>query len=673
MKGFRRVTLALAVAAALISVPALVAVARQRERRRRSVESERARLLAGSLPYMVWGATARGTMDYCNQRFAQYTGLAADALAEGGWEHLLDPLDRAGTMAAWHAAVGAGTSFRAQTRLLRADGSARWHLMLADPARDERGSIVRWFGSCTDIQDQKDAERVLTVLAEVTHVLSASLDPLEIARSLAEMVAPREVAYCEVQLHEGDGRLVTAACAGDPSVLDAEKLARIGRVQRAGATLLTREVSALPIGLGDDVLGWLICCTVRDQLRALVPELASRLGAAMTNAYAYAREHRVATSFQRAALSEDVPDVPGLRFSVLYHAAQSEASVGGDWYDAFRLPDGRVVLSVGDVSGSGLEAAVTMASVRQSIRTAVLINPDPAAVLDAVDRIVRAMGHGRFVTAFVGVFDPVSRELLFANAGHPPPLLRDPRGHVVELTQGDLPLGLRQSADARPTAATIEPGSLLVAFTDGLTEFERDPETAQARLLEAVRCTEEGDTGTSLRIFRAVSEGRPTHDDVAILSVWFGSALTEVGGERRASRWSFDAADAGRAALVREEYVARLRDAGLNKEQLHAAEVIFGELIGNVYRHACGVVEVMLDVSSTVAVLHVLDGGQGFAFRPRLPADLMAERGHGLYLVKMYADEFSMEHRRSGGSHARAVLRGSTRVREPAAMTRSAL
>ena len=87
MKGFRRVTLALAVAAALISVPALVAVARQRERRRRSVESERARLLAGSLPYMVWGATARGTMDYCNQRFAQYTGLAADALKPAGLKH----------------------------------------------------------------------------------------------------------------------------------------------------------------------------------------------------------------------------------------------------------------------------------------------------------------------------------------------------------------------------------------------------------------------------------------------------------------------------------------------------------------------------------------------------------------------------------------------------------
>jgi Stage II sporulation protein E (SpoIIE)/Plasmid pRiA4b ORF-3-like protein len=100
------------------------------------------------------------------------------------------------------------------------------------------------------------------------------------------------------------------------------------------------------------------------------------------------------------------------------------------------LPDGRVVLSIGDVAGSGLEAAVTMASVRQSIRTAALINPDPVRVLDAVDRIVRAMTHDRFVTAWVAVFDPVCCELVFANAGHPPPLVRYAGGSIAELAYG---------------------------------------------------------------------------------------------------------------------------------------------------------------------------------------------------------------------------------------------
>jgi PAS domain S-box-containing protein len=665
----------LSVAVALLALAAVFAVSAvlRRRRRVRSDAYEQARMFADTLPNMVWTATARGSMDYCNRRFADYAGRSSAALAQGGWEQLLDPLERAATMAAWHAAVGAGTSFRAEARLRRADGTDRWHLMLADPVRDRHGAISRWLGSGTDIQDQKDAEHVLTVLAEVTQVLSASLDPLEIARALTDLVAPREVAYCEVQLYDAEANMATVARAGDAAVLDAEKKARVQRVQRAGATLLTRRLSVVPIGLGEDVIGWLVCCDIVDEVSALVPELASRLGAAITNANAYAREHRVATTFQRAALSEDVPDVPGLRFSALYHAAQSEASVGGDWYDAFRLPDGRVVLSVGDVAGSGLEAAVTMASVRQSIRTAVLINPDPAAVLDAVDRIVRAMGHVRFVTAFVAVFDPVCGELVFANAGHPPPLLRYAGGRIVELTHGDLPLGLRQSSEEERTVASIEPGSLLVAYTDGLIEFERDPETAQARLLETVRHIGEDESDIALRVFRAVSEGRPTNDDVAILTVWFGPDLTEIGGERGASRWTFDVVDEARSAAVRGEYIARLRDAGLSRRELHAAELVFGELIGNVYRHARGAVDVMLDVSGTVAVLHVLDNGKGFVFRPRLPTDLMAERGRGLFLVKRFADEFSIERRRTGGSHARAVLLGSTRVRAASAMTRTAL
>ena len=675
MEGFTRIPIAATVAVWLLAALALIliAVALNRTIQRRTREFERARMLARALPNMVWSATAEGAIDYCNRRFTQYTGVTSTALAAGGLEPLLDPADRAATLAAWHAAVGAGTSFRAETRLRRVDGTERWHLMLAEPARDASGVIVRWVASCTDIQDQKDAERVLTVLAEVTHVLSASLDPIDVARALADLVAPREIAYCEIHLYDADGTLIPAARAGDDAVLDKDKRARARRAQQAGATLLTRELSVVPIGLADDVLGWLVCCSVADEMRALVPELASRLGAAISNANAYAREHRVASTFQRAALSEDVPDVPGLRFSALYHAAQAEASVGGDWYDAFRLPDGRLVLSVGDVAGSGLEAAVTMASVRQSIRTAALINPNPAAVLDAVDRIVRAMRHGRFVTAFVAVYDPVCAELVFANAGHPPPLMRDRGGSVVELAHGDLPLGLRQSDDNEPSAAPVEPGSLLVVYTDGLTEFERDPETAHQRLLAAVGRCGGAETDLARSVFSAVSEGRPTHDDVAILIVSFGPALTEIGGERGASRWVFDAADPADAAAARHAYIARLRAVGFSRDELHAAELVFGELIGNAYRHARGAVEVMLDVSGTVAVLHVLDAGDGFEFRPRLPADPLSERGRGLFLVKTFADEFSMERRRSGGSHARAVLLGSTRVRATSAMTRSAL
>ncbi len=661
------------VAAALFAIVVAVLIVRRRRHARRAAEDAHALVLAGSVPHMIWTATSRGAVDYANGRFADYAGIASDELSAAGWEGLLDPRDRAQTMAGWNAAVAAETPFRAEARLRRADGVHRFHLLLADPARDASGAVVRWFGSCTDIEDHKGGERMLAVLAEVTQAVSRSLDQLKIARALADLVVPRELAYCEILLFGPDARLYQAVSAGDAARFDDERRARAARVQRAGAMLVTRGLSVVPAALGDEILGWFVCCDVASDVHALVPELALRLGAAIANANAYAREHRVATSFQRAALDEDVPDVPGLCFSVLYHAAHSEASVGGDWYDAFRLPDGRVVLSVGDVAGSGLEAAVTMASVRQSIRTAALINPDPKAVLDAVDRIVRAMGHNRFVTAFVGVLDPVCSELVFASAGHPPPLVRDPGGRVTELAHGDLPLGLRQATDAEATVIALESGSMVVAYTDGLTEFERDPETAHRRLLEAVRREADGGAETADRLFAAVAEGRPTHDDVAILVVTFAAALTEIAGERGATCWTFDATDVERASAVRREYLAQLRNVGFSTVELYAAQLVFGELIGNVCRYAPPTVDVMLDNSGSAAVLHVLDSGEGFEFRPRLPADPLAERGRGLFLVKAFADELSMERRRTGGSHARAVLLGRTRYRAASTMTRAAL
>lgn len=97
----------------------------------------------------------------------------------------------------------------------------------------------------------------------------------------------------------------------------------------------------------------------------------------------YARDHEASLAFQNAALPQSLPTVPGLAFDAIYEAAGEDAFVGGDWYDAFRLPDGRVVISVGDVVGSGLGAAVTMGAVRQVIRGAAQVFPEPAAVLDA--------------------------------------------------------------------------------------------------------------------------------------------------------------------------------------------------------------------------------------------------------------------------------------------------
>ncbi len=145
------------------------------------------------------------------------------------------------------------------------------------------------------------------------------------------------------------------------------------------------------------------------------------------------QEHHASVAFQNAAMPKRLPAIPGVEFDAIYEPSGENILVGGDWYDVFRLPDGRVVVSVGDVIGNGLNAAVTMAAARQSIRGAAQVFPEPAAVLDAADRALRSDQPERIVTAFLGIFDPVTRAFSYASAGHPPPLLRDLNGLIREL------------------------------------------------------------------------------------------------------------------------------------------------------------------------------------------------------------------------------------------------
>jgi serine/threonine-protein kinase RsbW len=174
-------------------------------------------------------------------------------------------------------------------------------------------------------------------------------------------------------------------------------------------------------------------------------------------------------------------------------------------------------------------------------------------------------------------------------------------------------------------------------------------------------------------IYAGVSGGLPPHDDVAILAVSFDRPLTAIDGPRRASRWRFEVTDSDAAQRARGACIARLRGAGLSDADVFSAELVFGELLGNVVRYALGPVEVILDVSGEAAVLHVADDGRGFEFRPRLPADLLSERGRGLFLVTAFAEELTVERRRGGGSHARAVLRGQTYYRGAASLSRDAV
>jgi PAS domain S-box-containing protein len=115
-----------------------------------------------AIPHMVWTAAANGTMEYVNQRWFDYAGLGAEETVNLGWEHLLHPEDRVRTWRAWEESTRSGSVFEIEHRLRRAsDGSYRWHLVRAVPVQARSGVVTHWFGTCTDIEDQKQKESLL--------------------------------------------------------------------------------------------------------------------------------------------------------------------------------------------------------------------------------------------------------------------------------------------------------------------------------------------------------------------------------------------------------------------------------------------------------------------------------------------------------------------------------
>jgi serine phosphatase RsbU (regulator of sigma subunit)/anti-sigma regulatory factor (Ser/Thr protein kinase) len=377
--------------------------------------------------------------------------------------------------------------------------------------------------------------------------------------------------------------------------------------------------------------------------------LADRCARALANARRFERERHVALTFQNAALVSDLPNGSGYRFDAIYEAGRAEALVGGDWYDAFRLADGRFVVSIGDVVGSGLEAAIAMVNVRQTVRGVAQVHPDPALMLAAAERTLRAQHPDRFVTAFVGVIDPVTQQCAYANAGHPGPYLRLPDGAVVQVPGGGVPLGLDLTTSIDVQQFVLPPGSMLVLYTDGLIEATRDVLEGERRLELALRDPALPQRDRAAQFLRDSVLGDAPRDDVAIMVI-------TVEGSVPVQRWRFDPRWRDVAARVRRELCTSLERTSLGAARAVDVELVFAELIGNALRHTPGTVELILEAHAGRVVLHLLDKGPGFEFSPRLPSDLYSEFGRGLFLIACFATDFSVERRPGGGSHARITF-----------------
>jgi serine phosphatase RsbU (regulator of sigma subunit) len=284
-----------------------------------------------------------------------------------------------------------------------------------------------------------------------------------------------------------------------------------------------RSLAVLPVRVGELIVGVLVAQERHPRVwsgadRDLLEAVADQSGPVLSRARLAAREHLAAETLQRSLLPPRLPVVPGLTLTARYQPAGREEQVGGDWYDGWALPDGRLALVIGDVVGKGLGAAAATGRLRASVRALALRDPSPARVLTQLHQIEAEDSPDIVATVLYALFDADLTAVRIARAGHPPAVVVHADG-VAELLDDDpgTPIGLAV-APMSPCRVPLESGSTIILYTDGLVEDRLHP--LQDRLLDLL-------TADQLRLHpgdpddlasHLMAHFRTTHeDDVALL------------------------------------------------------------------------------------------------------------------------------------------------------------
>jgi anti-sigma regulatory factor (Ser/Thr protein kinase)/putative methionine-R-sulfoxide reductase with GAF domain len=231
-------------------------------------------------------------------------------------------------------------------------------------------------------------------------------------------------------------------------------------------------------------------------------------------------DHRIAETLQRSVLPTALPEVPGLGLAARYLPAATEAALGGDWFDAIPLSDGRVGLAIGDVVGTGIEAAALMSKLRTAVRVFALENAEPAELVTRLSRFMASEEPSSMATFTYCSLEPDTAELSLAIAGHPPPLFVRPGGRAeyLELDVGT-PLGVSGGPPYEQSATVIPPGGILVLYTDGLIERRGSRlSERQATLVATAAAAPLDPELLCAHLVDSMLEGS-ADDDVAVLAV----------------------------------------------------------------------------------------------------------------------------------------------------------
>jgi PAS domain S-box-containing protein len=381
----------------------------------------------------------------------------------------------------------------------------------------------------------------------------------------------------------------------------------------------------------------------------LAKEIASRAAVCVDNARRYTRERITALTLQKSLLPRGPSHQSGVEVACRYLPTDSLAGIGGDWFDIIPLSGARVALVVGDVVGHGLHASANMGRLRTAVQTLADVDLPPDELLAHLDDLVQRLSgdaaDGDLVdsgetgaSCLYAVYDPVSRTLTAASAGHPPPVLVLPDGtsSIVGVTPGPL-LGVG-GLPFEATELLLPEGSLVALFSDGLIEAtDRDPDLGMDRLRRALTVPQSSLEARCDHVLAALLPEHPA-DDVALVLARTGALDAD-----HVRIWDL-APDFAGVAEARRRAAAQVDAWGL-AEARFVTELVVSELVTNAIRYGAEPIQLRL-VYDRSLICEVSDGSSTSPHLRR--ARDFDEGGRGLLLVAQLTTRWGTRHSSTG-------------------------
>jgi serine phosphatase RsbU (regulator of sigma subunit)/anti-sigma regulatory factor (Ser/Thr protein kinase) len=477
--------------------------------------------------------------------------------------------------------------------------------------------------------EQAAAQSRLGLVLDATSRMAGSLDLRGVAQALAETVVPQFADCATVELVEDilrpggaglNAPMRQVALAGTPTegvAADVHLVPLVARGRVLGRASFTRASGRPPYGAAD---------------RALADELAARAALALDNVRLYDEARATAVELQRSLLPANRPNITGVEMAHRYLPGSRDTEVGGDWFDVLPLSCGRVAFVIGDVMGRGLRAAAAMGQLRTAVRTLAVLDLMPDELLAQLDHLAMGTAQVQLATCVYAVFDPVTRELCFATAGHPPPLLRDPDGTARFLpSPSGAPLGVG-GVPFEAAPESVQDGSRLLLYTDGLIESRgADLDDGLAALAAAFVAAPTELEGLCDHVLDVLGRAQGHDDDVAML-------VAELRGlePARIVSWRLVGVDTEVAASR-----VRVREALVNwglPRLVDTAELLVTELATNALRYGKAPFELQVLLLDDVVTFAVTDADPPLPRFRRSSYD--DEGGRGLQLVATLASRW---------------------------------